>query len=108
MTKSQVGMLWTDEEEKLFAELQQIGRLTRIQAIQLYKRSKSNPDKACKIAQDNYAMTDEERTGYARSKDARVAGLAKARAARAKRAETASRNPVLNSTNAVLEGVVAA
>jgi hypothetical protein len=99
---------WTDEEEKLFSELQQTGRLTRIQAIQLYRRTKSNPDKARKIVQDSYAMTDEERAGYARSKDARVAGLAKARAARAKRAETASRNVVLNSTKAVLEGVVAA
>jgi hypothetical protein len=106
MTNS--ALCWTDEEEKLFAELRQIGCLTRIQAIHLYKRSKSNSNKALKIAQDNYAMTDEERAGYARSKDARVAGLAKARAARAKRAEAASRNSVLNSTNAALEGVVAA
>jgi hypothetical protein len=101
-------LCWTDEEEKLFTELQQTGCLTRIQAIQLYKRTKSNPGKARKIAQDNYALTDEERAGYARSRDARVAGLAKARAARAKRAEAASRNAVLNCTNAALEGVVAA
>jgi hypothetical protein len=101
-------LCWTDEEEKLFGELQQIGSLTRIQAIQLYKRSKSNPDKARKIAQDNYAMTDEERAGYARSKDARLAGLVKARAARSKQAEVPARNGLLNSRNPAPAEVLAA
>jgi hypothetical protein len=68
---------WTDEEESIFAEIVTItrGRFTRIQAIQLYKRVKSNPAKARKLAQA--AFSDAQIAWYERSRDA----LTKARAA---------------------------
>jgi hypothetical protein len=48
---------WTDEEEGLFAGIvtNTRGRFTRIQAIQLYKRVKSNPAKARKFAKDAFS-----------------------------------------------------
>jgi hypothetical protein len=72
---------WTDEEEILFAEIVTItrGRFARIQAIQLYKRVKSNPAKARKLAKG--AFSDAQAAGYERSRDVRLAALTKATAA---------------------------
>jgi hypothetical protein len=72
---------WTDEEERLFAEIVTIsrGRFTRIQAIQLCKRAKSSPAKARKLAKD--AFSDAKIAWYERSRDARLTSLKKATAA---------------------------
>lgn len=44
------GKAWTDAEEAAFADIMRVGRMERIKAIQLFKRCKSNPVKALKLA----------------------------------------------------------
>jgi hypothetical protein len=44
------GKGWTDAEEATFAEIMRIGYLTRIKAIQLFRRCRSNEVKAIRMA----------------------------------------------------------
>jgi hypothetical protein len=69
------GKGWTDEEEATFAEIQDVSRLTRIQAIQLWKRFKKNQVKAVAVAKKNYP----------RPTQAQLAAAAKGRATQAQR-----------------------
>ena len=41
---------WTTEEEQSFAQLMEVGRLTRPEAIRLYRRCKENFGRAMAIA----------------------------------------------------------
>jgi hypothetical protein len=67
------GKGWTDSEETLFSEMQNVSRLNRVRCIQLYRRCKSNPEKALAMAKRDYP----------KRLDARLTHLAKARAAKA-------------------------
>ncbi len=75
---------WTVEEEATFATIMRIarGQLKRIEAIQLFRRCKSNHAKAVKLAKDNCGLTDAQVAGCERSKAARLAGLARYNASR--------------------------
>ena len=73
------GKGWTDAEEATFADIMRIGHLTRIKAIHLFRRCRSNAAKAITMAQENYGMTNEQTAGLERTRTARIAGLAKAR-----------------------------
>jgi len=68
------GKGWTDSEEAAFARIQQQSRLSRIQAIQLYKRVKSDADKALAIAKSNYPpLTDTQLAVLRKATSASVA-----------------------------------
>ncbi len=71
---------WTDTEEATFAEIMRIGRMERIKAIQLFRRCKSDPATAVKLAQANYGLSEAQVAGFERSKAARLAGLSKVNA----------------------------
>jgi hypothetical protein len=45
---------WTEAEETLFAEIASVSRLNRIEAIRLYRRSNSNPERTLTLAIQNY------------------------------------------------------
>lgn len=55
---------WTQAEEDAFSQLMQVGRMARMEAIRLYRRSKNNLKRALSIAAAN-APTAEEVTRYA-------------------------------------------
>lgn len=76
---------WTAEEETTFAEIVRIarGQLKRIEAIQLFRRCKSNHAKAVKLAKDNCGLTDAQVASFESTRAARLVGLAKARQAAA-------------------------
>jgi hypothetical protein len=80
-TNPNTGKGWTDAEETTFAAIMRIGRgrLSRIQAIQLFFRCKKNHARALKMAQDNYGLSDVQMAAYERTKAARLARLAQAR-----------------------------
>jgi hypothetical protein len=71
-TNPKTGKGWTDDEEAAFAQIEQVSRLNRIQAIQLWKRCGKDLAKALQIAKQNYPPATA----------AQLAGLAKARKAR--------------------------
>jgi hypothetical protein len=77
------GKGWTDEQEATFATIMRVGHLTRIKAIQLFRRCRSNHAKALKLAQENYGLSDVRAATYESTRTARLAGLAKARQAAA-------------------------
>ena len=85
-TNVRTGKGWTDAEETTFAEIMRTGNLTRIKAIQLFKRCKSNPARALELARENYGRSEARTASYERSKAARLAGLVKATAARSQNA----------------------
>ena len=65
-------LFWTKSEEKAFAEIQAVSRLSRIQAIHLWKRCRRNTDKALNIARDNYPpLTDRQLASIERLRHAR-------------------------------------
>jgi hypothetical protein len=53
-TNPETGKGWTDEEEAAFAGIQSVSRLTRIAAIQLWKRFKKDSGKALENAKGCY------------------------------------------------------
>ena len=73
---------WTDQEEATFATIMRIARMGRIEAIHLFRRCKSDPAKAVKVAQDNYGLSDAQKAAYESTRAARLAGLSRARQAR--------------------------
>jgi hypothetical protein len=65
---------WTDREEAIFADIQRVSRLNRIEAIQLWKRCSRDAAEAIILARKNYpAVTDAQRTRAARMREARHA-----------------------------------
>lgn len=82
-TNPTTGKGWTDAEEATFADIMRIGRMAHMDAIRLYRRCKSDPGKALRVAKRDYEMSDERAAAMERSKAARLAGLAKANQRRA-------------------------
>jgi hypothetical protein len=66
------GNGWTDAEERTFTEIMAASRLSRIQAIQLWKRCGQDTERALRLAKENYL----------RPSGPRLAALRKAREAR--------------------------
>ena len=75
---------WTDDEERLFADIMSVSRLSRIQAIQLWKRCRENAAKAVRLAAKNYP----------RPTEAQLAGLRNANEVRSR-----ARKAILPSAN---------
>lgn len=50
----ETGKGWTDAEERAFAQIMAASRLTRIQAIHLWKRCGKDAHKALHLAKSNY------------------------------------------------------
>lgn len=73
------GGAWTDHEEATFASIMRIARMSRIEAIQFFRRCRSDHAKALKLAQDNYGLSDAQKAAYESTRAARLAGLSKAR-----------------------------
>jgi hypothetical protein len=71
MINPKTGKGWSDAEENTFTEIQRVSRLNRIQAIQLFRRHKSDGAKALAVARREYPPLS----------DARLAAIRKATAA---------------------------
>jgi hypothetical protein len=71
-TNPNTGKGWTDEEESMFSKIMVVNRLTRIQAIQLWKRFRKDAAKALCVAASQYPKPSE----------AQLNGLRKARESR--------------------------
>jgi len=82
--KTGKGKGWTDAEETLFREIMRIGRMERIPAIHLYRRCRSNPDKALRCAREWYRLTEAQEAAYEQTKAKRLAALSKANQNRAR------------------------
>jgi hypothetical protein len=64
--------LWTDSEEASFERICAASRLTRIQAIQLWKRCRKDTQKALRIAAETYPpLTDKQLAHVERMRQAR-------------------------------------
>lgn len=50
MNNPNIGKGWTDAEEVTFTSIMRVGHLTRIKAIQLFKRCSSSATKALRLA----------------------------------------------------------
>jgi hypothetical protein len=67
----EVAVHWTEEEEKAFAEIRSVSRLTRIEAIQLWKRFSKNTLRAVDVARKVYPpVTDKQRETMAKAREA--------------------------------------
>jgi head-tail adaptor len=66
------GKGWTDAEERAFAEIMAASRLSRLEAIRLWKRCRKDTAKAVRLAKGNYPKPGE----------AKLSALRKAWAAR--------------------------
>jgi hypothetical protein len=71
------GKGWTDQEEATFASIMRIARMSRIAAIQFFRRCRSDHAKALKLAQGNYGLSDAQKAAYESTRAARLAGLSK-------------------------------
>jgi hypothetical protein len=72
MVLGQPHISWTQIEEAAFASILASSRLTRVQAIQLWKRYRTNTEKAIQIAKDNYPpLTDRQLASIERLRQAR-------------------------------------
>lgn len=86
-------MEWTHEEESAFKQIMGVGSLERLPAIRLYRRCKDDLTKALQIAKDYYGLSDAQKTAYEQSRAKRLAGLARARAAKRLKGSIQQRNP---------------
>jgi hypothetical protein len=73
-TNPATGKGWTGSDEQAFADIMAVSRLTRIEAVQLWKRCQGDATKAVRTA----------RQSYPKPSTAILGRLAKARAARLK------------------------
>lgn len=63
---------WTAQEEQAFCGILAVSRLTRIEAIQLWKRCHKSMHKALRVAQENYPpLTNAQLSSIERLKTAR-------------------------------------
>jgi hypothetical protein len=74
---------WTPAEEDVFSQLMEIGRLKRMEAVRLYRRSKGNLNRAISIAAAGAPTADEigRRSAFGESTRLRAAKRREATAA---------------------------
>jgi hypothetical protein len=73
-------LTWTTEEEQSFTRLMELGRLTRPEAIRLYRRCKDNFGKAMVIATAEAPSSEEIARRAAFGESARTRGARKRQA----------------------------
>ena len=74
-------MNWTIEEEAVFAEIQRVSRLSRIQSIHLWKRYRRDGNKAVAVAKSQYQRPTQAQLASLQAATAARMAIARARKA---------------------------